>query len=117
MKKKFILLIVLSLLVIGLAAFTIHAFSVPFTVTSVNENKTAELNIEQKTDIALIFMGGTWIDGITNCAYDYVFNYNGCTYRYHSECGTFCNITDKTCLELSEATQNKVNDILKSLFP
>ena len=33
-------------------------------------------------------------------------------YQYHSECGTFYSLTDRKTLELNEANQKEVNDIL-----
>lgn len=70
---------------------------------------------DMKTILSM-FDNGKWINDAPNCGHDFVFNYNGNIYRYHSECGTFYSMTDKQTLELSEIDRDKVNDILRSLF-
>lgn len=70
---------------------------------------------DMKTILSM-FDNGKWINDAPNCGHDFVFNYNGNMYRYHSECGTFYSMTDKQTLELSEIDRDKVSDILRSLF-
>ena len=70
---------------------------------------------DMKTILSM-FDNDKWINDVPNCGHDFVFNYNGNMYRYHSECGTFYSMTDKQTLKLSEIDRDKVNDILRSLF-
>ena len=94
--------------------------SSPLSVTELidefEEVNTVYIYANNMKTILATFDNGQWIDDAPNCGYDFVFNYNGNMYRYHSECGTFYSMTDKQTLELSEIERDKVNDILSSMF-
>ena len=94
--------------------------SSPLSVTELidgfEEGNTVYIYANNMKTILAMFDNGQWIDDSPNCGHDFVFNYNGDMYHYHSECGTFYSMTDKQTLELSEIDRDKVNDILRSLF-
>ena len=94
--------------------------SSPLSVTELidgfEEENTFYIYANDRKTILSMFDNGKWINDAPNCGHDFVFNYNGNIYRYHSECGTFYSMTDKQGLELSEIDRDKVNDILSSLF-
>ncbi len=46
------------------------------------------------------------------CACDYSLTVGDTQYIYHSDCGTFINTTDSSCICLDEITMNSVNNIL-----
>ena len=116
MKKTLIFLMIISIFAIGLSACTINTSSAPLSVTKVESEVSTHLDEKQSERILTLFKDGKWINDAPNCAYDYLFDYNGDIYRYHSDCGTFYSMTDKQSLELNESMQNEVNDILTSLF-
>ena len=55
---------------------------------------------------------GKWQDDITNCGYDYEFTTKNETIRYHSECGTFIDITNGRVMVLSNDDRVRINEIL-----
>ena len=55
---------------------------------------------------------GKWQDDITNCGYDYEFTTKNETIRYHSECGTFIDITNGRVMALSNDDRVRINEVL-----
>ena len=55
---------------------------------------------------------GKWENDITNCGYDYEFTTKNETIRYHSECGTFIDITNGQAMVLAEKDKDIINDLL-----
>ena len=55
---------------------------------------------------------GKWQDDITNCSYDYEFTTKNETIRYHSECGTFIDITNGRVMVLSNDDRVRINEVL-----
>ena len=55
---------------------------------------------------------GKWQDGVTNCGYDYEFTTKKETIRYHSECGTFIDMTNNKSMILSGQERLSINTIL-----
>lgn len=54
---------------------------------------------------------GKWQDSITNCGYDYEFTTQNETIRYHSECGTFMDITNSRAMVLSDEDRVRINEV------
>ena len=102
-------MIALTLITVGLSSCIFNSSSSPL-------KKSANIDSSNTEKILALFDEGEWVEATQNCGYDFVFNYNGDMYRYHSECGTFYSLTDKQSLELGETSQAEVNDILESLF-
>lgn len=75
------------------------------TVTSMDMTETAQ----QKILTAL--NDGKWIDDVTNCNHDYEFTADSNKIRYHSECGTFIDITNGRAMTLSEEDRIEINNI------
>ena len=63
------------------------------------------------------FIGGPWIMEVTNCGHDYEFTVTGTNLRYHSDCGTFTNITGDSSLTLTNEDREIVNAILAEYIP
>ena len=59
-----------------------------------------------------ILNGGTWINEVTKCASDYEFETKSEKIRYHSECGTFIDVTNRCSLSLSDEQQAEINRML-----
>ena len=55
---------------------------------------------------------GKWENDVTNCGYDYEFTTKNETIRYHSECGTFIDITNGQAMVLTEKDKDIINDLL-----
>ena len=63
-------------------------------------------------EILLAMNNGQWIDDVTNCGHDYEFKVDNTAIRYHSECGTFIDITAKRAMTLSDEQRVKINALL-----
>ena len=116
MKRMLICIIAFTLIAVGLSSCIFNSSSSSLSVQKVEGKKTANVDSDSTEIILALFHEGEWIEATPNCGHDFVFNYNGDMYRYHSACGTFYSLTDKESLKLSETSQSKVNDILESLF-
>ena len=55
---------------------------------------------------------GKWKNDVTNCGYDYEFTTKNETIRYHSECGTFIDVTNGQAMVLAEKDKDIINDLL-----
>ena len=56
--------------------------------------------------------GGTWMNDVTKCESDYEFETKNEEIRYHSECGTFIDVTNQRSLQLSDEEQAEINRML-----
>ena len=77
-----------------------------------NVNKEVALSSEDIDFILDILNSGTWINDLSNCACDYVFYTAKQEVRYHSECGTFNDYTNKRSMTVTEEQRQKINSIL-----
>ena len=57
------------------------------------DGEAAGLSEEDAEILTQALSGGVWADGTTDCARDCTVGLDGRWYRYHSECGTFNEIT------------------------
>lgn len=78
-----------------------------------NVNKKVALSSEDIDFILDILNSGTWINDLSNCACDYVFFTSKQEVRYHSECGTFNDYTNKRSMTVTEEQRQKINSILQ----
>lgn len=116
MKKMAFYMLTFILVTVLLASCTINPSSSTLSVTKVEETNKIDVDSGKTEKILLLFEDGEWINEVPNCGYDFVFDYNGDMYRYHSECGTFYSLTNEQSLELGKTDQTEVNNILKALF-
>ncbi len=116
MKRLLICVPVLVLIVALLSSCTVNPSSPPLSVKRAEGGKSMYVDSEGTEKILALFEEGEWINTAPNCAFDFVFDHNGDTYRYHSECGTFYSLTDERSLVLGEESQADVNGILNTLF-
>ena len=63
-------------------------------------------------EILLAMNNGQWVDDVTNCAYEYEFKVDNASIYYHSECGTFIDVTAKRSMTLSDEQRVKINALL-----
>ncbi len=78
-------------------------------------SETIELQLteDEQKEILEILNGGKWINDLSNCGSEYEFTVGKATMRYHSECGTFNDITNDRSLTLSDEQKARVNQILQ----
>ncbi len=55
---------------------------------------------------------GEWSDGQVNCDHDFVFYTKEQSVAYHSECGTFSDLTNGKSMTVSEEQRTKINGYL-----
>lgn len=74
-----------------------------------------ELTLEQSEKIISILNSYTPKKDTTKCAFDYYVNLvkSGKSYNYHSECGTFCDISRNEHITVSKEHQRIINDIIE----
>ena len=116
MKKTALCMTILILAIALLASCTNNTSSSPLSVTKIEATNKVNVDSNSTKRILSLFKDGKWIDTAPNCRHDFVFDYNGDMYHYHSACGAFYSLTDKLSLKLGKADQTEVNDILKALF-
>ena len=58
-----------------------------------NKGEAAGLSEKDTEILTRVLSGGAWADGTTDCAGDCTVGLDGRWFRYHSECGTFNEIT------------------------
>lgn len=77
---------------------------------------TAKIDLPEvaQKEIISALNSGKWFNDVTNCSHDYEFTTENQTIRYHSECGTFIDITNRRAMTLSEATKEEINELLES---
>lgn len=71
-----------------------------------------DMTEDAQAEIISALNSGEWGDGGTNCGHDYEFTIDGATIRYHSECGSFNDITNKRAMTLSEESKVNINKVL-----
>ena len=76
------------------------------TITMIDVTETVQ------KEIVTALNSGEWTNDVTNCGHDYEFTIQSQTIRYHSECGTFIDITNGRSLSLSETSETVINELL-----
>ncbi len=71
-----------------------------------------DLTEDAQAEIISALNSGEWVDGVTNCGHDYEFTTKNETIRYHSECGTFIDVTNGQAMELSDEDRMSINSLL-----
>ncbi len=75
-----------------------------------------EIKPEDKSTIMDLLNNASWVDSLPNCASDYVFYTQTQEISYHSECGTFADVTNQKGFTLTEQQRLDINAML-GLFP
>ena len=92
-----------------------YSYSGTFQVRSV---KFSNIEVADYSSAMMLDLlnNGEWINDVTDCAHDYVLNFDDSSLRYHSSCGTFIDIENKRSLRLNESDKEAVNAIMEALF-
>ena len=82
-------------------------------------NSHYDLSDENTKAILQILDAGSWVSDATDCASDYVLNFDSRTIYYHSDCGTFNERLEQgyQSLRLSDADRETVNAIIQAVIP
>ena len=116
MKKTMSLLITFLLCVSVLAGCSSVKYKGPLScISHVGTDgviSLMDMTEDAQAEILSVLNRGKWIDGVTNCGHDYEFTTKNETIRYHSECGTFIDITNSQAMVLSSEDKVIINELL-----
>ena len=114
--KKFFACFVVPMVLFGLTACG-NAYKGPLSCVShigTDGQVIAMIDYTENVheEILLAMNNGHWINDVTNCAYEYEFKVDNASIYYHSECGTFIDVTAKRSMTLSDEQRVKINALL-----
>ncbi len=114
MKKLIILCLALAILTISFVGCSNKTYELPHDAFcfTIDPSTTVEINAADRSYIIHILNEATWTNDLTNCGSDFVFYTQKQEVRYHSECGTFNDITNQKAMTVSEEQRIKINNIL-----
>ena len=72
-----------------------------------------ELEEKERKYVADLLNGAVWEDAVTNCACDYIFYFQIPEVQYHSECGTFNDVTNQKHTVISAQERETLNGMLR----
>ena len=83
------------------------------------DGSSFDLSGENAKTLRQILDAGSWVSDATDCASDYVLNFDGRTIYYHSDCGTFNERLEQSnqSLRLSDTDREIVNAIIQTVIP
>ncbi len=104
----------LSILVLFLASGCGKTYELPWDqfCLRIEDNREILLSAEDKGYIIDALNKGNWSGSTTDCECDFVFYTAKQEVRYHSECGTFNDCTNRRAFELSEEQRQRINEML-----
>ena len=75
---------------------------------------TTAIELTEDTQRAILsaLNRGRWTDGVINCGHDYEFFTATETVRYHSECGSFIDVTNRRAMTLDPKDKESLNKVL-----
>lgn len=114
--KKIIVLVLALIYILGLTGCTRKTYKLPYDqfCYSIINSQAVELQIKDKEYIVDLLNEASWINDLSNCDNDFVLYLQTQEVRYHSECGTFYDITNKKSTTISEEQRIAINTILKA---
>ena len=117
MKRILLTVLAITLCLTIFSGCSSNQYKGPLSCISRFGNDGAEIALMDMTEdahknILSILNKGKWQDGVTNCGYDFEFTTKNETIRYHSECGTFIDITNGRVMVLSNDDRVRINEVL-----
>ena len=112
--KKIITSLFVLICVLGLVGCNQETYKLPhdqFCYTE-TDSQAVEIFNDGKQYIIDLLNNATWINDLGECENDYVFYTQKQELRYHSECGTFNDVTNQKSTTLSEEQRVSVNAYL-----
>ena len=112
--KKLLALVLSLVCVLGLVGCSQQTYKLPHDqfCYSMTTSQDIELSTEGKQYIIELLNNATWTNDLAKCANDFVFYTQKEEIHYHSECGTFNDITNQKMTTLSEEQCNTINAML-----
>ena len=113
MRKIFALVLVFACL-LGTAGCMNQTYELPHDqfCYSARDAQPYELSAADKQYIIDILNSASWVNDLSNCGADFVFYTQKQEVRYHSECGTFTDYTNKKTMTVSEEQCHTINSML-----
>ena len=113
--KRIITLILVCTFCLGLFGCAEKTYTLPYDefCYSNDGQQTIDLELKDKEYIINLLNESEWIDDLSNCGYDFVFYTQKQEVRYHSECGTFNDITSGKGLQVTEELRLQINGFLE----
>lgn len=117
MKRILLTILAITLCLTIFSGCSNNQYKGPLSCISHFENDGTEIALMDMTEdthkkLVSVLNKGEWQDGVTNCGYDYEFKTKNETIRYHSECGTFIDITNGQAMVLSDEGREEINALL-----
>ena len=81
-----------------------------------NDGETVLVNLTEEAQKTILstLNNGQWKNDITDCWCDFNFTTKNATIQYHSDCGTFNDITHHRSMRLSDVDKEIINTLLAS---
>ena len=113
--KKLIVLVLALVCVIGLVGCTRKTYELPHDkfCYSADGTQTYELSADDRQYIIDLLNNASWVNDLSNCGSDFIFYTQKQDVRYHSECGTFNDYTNKKSMTVSEEQRDTINAMLE----
>lgn len=112
--KKLISSILALVCVLGLVGCAHQVYQLPHDqfCYSADHSRVVEIPTDGRQYIIDLLNKAVWINDVSNCAGEYIFYTQKQELHYHSECGTFNDITNKRSTTLTPQQRTEVNRIL-----
>lgn len=112
--KKLIALVLLLLCVLGVVGCMSKTYELPHDqfCYSVDGAQAYELDSADKQYLIDLLNSASWVNELSSCDSDFVFYTQKQEVRYHSECGTFTDFTNKKSTTVSEEQRATINAML-----
>ena len=112
--KKLVAFVLMLVLLVTISGCTGKTYELPddqFCYLA-DGSHAIELSEADKQYIIDTLNNATWDNDATNCGHDYMFYTQKQKIRYHSECGTFIDLTRKKWATLTDEQRTTINNIL-----
>ncbi len=77
-----------------------------------SEHQVVEMKAEDKKYVINLLNKATWEAGLENCECDFYFSMQSQRVEYHSECGTFHDMTNGKSTKVTQEQRLKINGYL-----
>lgn len=112
--KKLISLALALICLFCIAGCSAKTYELPWDnfCCTVEDPTDVPMSKEGKKYVIDLLNGAEWTDDTPNCGSDYIFYTKKQEVRYHSECGTFFDVTNKKGVAVSDEQKANVNKYL-----
>lgn len=112
--KKLIALVLALVCVLGLVGCNQETYKLPHDqfCYSVTTSQDIELSADGRQHIIDLLNNATWVNDLAKCESDFIFYTQKQELHYHSDCGTFNDITNQKMTTLSEEQCAVINAML-----